>query len=24
MIRKCTNEDISDKELEKIINPFLW
>ena len=22
MIRKCTNEDISDKELEKIINPF--
>lgn len=22
MIRKCTNEDISDKELEKVINPF--
>ncbi len=22
MIRKCTDEDISDEELEKIINPF--
>ena len=22
MIRKCTNEDISDVELEKVINPF--
>ena len=22
MIRKCTDEDISDKELEKVINPF--
>ena len=22
MIRKCTNEDISDEELEKVINPF--
>lgn len=22
MIKKCTDEDISDEELEKIINPF--
>ena len=22
MIRKCTDEDISDEELEKVINPF--
>ena len=22
MIRKCTGEDISDEELEKVINPF--
>ncbi len=22
MIRKCADEDISDKELEKVINPF--
>lgn len=22
MIRKCTNEDTTDEELEKIINPF--
>lgn len=22
LIRKCTNEDISDEELEKVINPF--
>lgn len=22
MIRKCTDEDISDEELEKIIDPF--
>lgn len=22
MIRKCTNEDISDEELKKVINPF--
>lgn len=22
MIRKCTDENISDEELEKIINPF--
>jgi len=22
MIRKCTDEDITDEELEKIINPF--
>ena len=22
MLRKCTDEDISDEELEKVINPF--
>lgn len=22
MIRKCTDEDISDEELKKVINPF--
>ena len=22
MIKKCTDEDISDEELEKVINPF--
>ena len=24
MIRKCTDEDISDEELEKIIDPFYY
>lgn len=24
MIRKCTDEDISDEELEKIIEPFYY
>lgn len=23
MIRKCTDEDISDEELKKVINPFM-